>query len=105
MLEQSHASVSHFTDQLTQAKVIIIRKISAHCEESQCADFFWIMIIALGAISDAIALSTYAWLNLVSNLCWVFGNMLTLRGAIKQVMNKGLKSDEQMLINLAQSEE
>ena len=95
MLEQSHASVSHFTDHLTQAKVIIIQKISAHCEESQCAEFFWIMIIALGTIiSDAIDLSTNAWLNLVSNMCWFFVDMLTLRGAVKQVMNKGLKSDE-----------
>ena len=86
--------MSHFTDHLTQAKVIIIQKISAHCEESQCAEFCWIMIIALGTISDAIALSTYAWLNLVSNMYWFFVNMLTLRGAVKQVMNKGLKSDE-----------
>ena len=67
MLEQSHASVSHFTDHLTQAKVIIIQKISALCEESQCAEFC--MIIALGTISDAIDLSTDAWLNLVSNMC------------------------------------
>ena len=37
MLEQSHASVSHFTDHPTQAKVIIIQKSSAHCEGSQCA--------------------------------------------------------------------
>ena len=52
------------------------------------------MIIALGTISDAVDLSTYAWLTLVSNMCGFFVNMLTLRGAVKKVMNKGLKSDE-----------